>query len=328
MTHLPWRQAWTEALYGKEGFYRHNLPADHFRTASQAGAELVAHALSTLMERHGLRRVVEVGAGTGVLLTEVWRRRPQTDLVAVEVRPRPAGLPPAIAWQAEFPDLDDVPTLLLGWELLDVVPVTVAGRGPDGLWLELTVRPDGRQRVGGTVTPEERRWLRRWTPPAQRGSVEVGLAREEFWAGLAGRVPSGLALAVDYGFEAPDPGDGPGQLPLTITGFRDGRQVPPVPDGSCDITSHVRWDSLRTHLREKLHLDSELTTQREALGDLGVVEPDVDPDLMSRDPTRYLESLVARGRFRELTDPAGLGGFGWLLTPLGRPSSGRSPLEG
>src|SRR5262249_62244441 len=69
--------------------------------------------------------------------------------------------------------------------------------------------------------------------------AEVGAPRDAAWADAVRAVTRGLALAVDYGHLANGrPAFG------SLTGFRDGRQVPPVPDGSCDLTAHVAIDSV------------------------------------------------------------------------------------
>lgn len=57
----------------------------------------------------------------------------------------------------------------------------------------------------------------------------------------------------------------------TLTGFRSGREVRPVPDGSCDLTSHVALDACAAAVTA---VDGtappELLTQREALHHLGI----------------------------------------------------------
>jgi hypothetical protein len=52
-------------------------------------------------------------------------------------------------------------------------------------------------------------------------------------------VAHGLALAVDYGHNA----SGRPRLG-TLTGFRDGREVEPTADGSCDLTVAVALDAV------------------------------------------------------------------------------------
>ena len=56
---------------------------------------------------------------------------------------------------------------------------------------------------------------------------------------LGSRVRRGAVLAVDYGHTVGErPADG------TLTAYRAGALVVPVPDGSCDLTAHVAIDSL------------------------------------------------------------------------------------
>ena len=90
--------------------------------------------------------------------------------------------------------------------------------------------------------------------------VEVGSARDLAWADLVARVRRGTLLAVDYGHTR---GDRPAHG--TLTAYRDGALVAPVPDGSCDLTAHVAVDALD---------HDEVTTQRTALRDLGVDRDD------------------------------------------------------
>ena len=140
------------------------------------------------------------------------------------------------------------------------------------------------------------------------------------------RLRSGLALAVDYGHRrAARPAGG------TLTGYRDGRQVPPVPDGSCDLTAHVAMDSL---------VHDDLVDQRTALRRLGVSGATPPYELATGDPAAYLAALAtssaaaaltARGRAGRLLvgvadrDPArgGTGPAGYVT--LGRSACERTP---
>src|SRR5450756_2643242 len=108
--------------------------------------------------------------------------------------------------------------------------------------------------VGSEMCIRDRFWPAHHLETGDR--VEIGQARDIAWDNLVSRVGSGLAIAVDYGHTI-DSRPAPG----TLTGFRQGRQVLPVPDGSCDLTAHVAMDSL-TH--------DELIDQRTALRALGV----------------------------------------------------------
>jgi SAM-dependent MidA family methyltransferase len=134
--------------------------------------------------------------------------------------------------------------------------------------------------------------------------VEIGWPRDVAWADAVSRVRRGYALAVDYGhLRAGRPGLG------TLTGFRDGRQVAPVPDGSCDVTAHVAMDAVAGAVGTPYML----VTQREALRALGIDGGRPTIDLAHTDPAGYLRALSAAGAAGELIDPAGLGGHWWLL---------------
>jgi SAM-dependent MidA family methyltransferase len=126
--------------------------------------------------------------------------------------------------------------------------------------------------------------------------VEVGAARDLAWAAAVARVRRGLAVAVDYGHTRAD------RRP-TLTGYRDGRQVLPVPDGTRDLTAHVALDSCAAAT------GSVLVRQRDALQSLGI-----SAALPPSGPA-YGVLLEQASQARELLDPEGLGGFGWLLRP-------------
>ncbi len=138
--------------------------------------------------------------------------------------------------------------------------------------------------------------------------AEVGRTRDEAWAAATGRLTRGLAVAVDYAHSI-------GTRPFggTLTGYRQGRQVAPVPDGSCDITAHVALDACAAAA------PGLLTTQRAALRALGVSGDRPARELAIADPPAYLRGLQAAGEAAELTDPAGLGSFGWLVCAVGVP---------
>jgi SAM-dependent MidA family methyltransferase len=127
----------------------------------------------------------------------------------------------------------------------------------------------------------------------------------------------GVAVAVDYAHRRADrPRDG------SLTGYRDGRQVPPVPDGSCDITSHVALDACAAAGTAAGATATALTTQRAALHALGLSSRRPPREHAVRDPVAYLAALSRAGEAAELTDPDGLGGFGWLVQSAGLPLPG------
>ena len=293
------------ALYGADGFYRSaGAPGRHFRTAAHTG-HIWATAIATQVEQihDDLGQpadftVVEVGAGNGELLealaqigSDRWR------LFGVDVAPRPDRLPSTIDWRSELPE--EFVGVLLAVEWLDVVPVDVVELTDDGPRL-VEVRADGEERLGAAVSDRDSAWLDQWWPLADVGDrAEVGWPRDEAWDDAVARLKTGVAIAIDYA--AVPARDVAG----TLTGYKEGRQVMPVPDGSMDITAHVLFESLGP---------GELLTQREALRHLGVrgERPQRDGDT-----AHYLAALAHAGDEAELIDPGGLGGFTWLVQTVG-----------
>ncbi|MCA1710778.1 MAG: SAM-dependent methyltransferase [Actinobacteria bacterium] len=274
-----------QALYGPGGFYSRERPAGHFRTSVTAGP-LFASAVRELAGRvdEALGRpdpfdVVDVGTGGGELLAM---------LPDVPARWRLVGVD-------RHDTLPLVTGLLFANEWLDNVPLDVTF---DDRLVE--VAADGTERLGGPAPAEALAWALQWWPDRRR--VEVGLTRDRAWADAVGRVERGLAVAVDYGHVGPD-------VRTTLTGYRDGREVPPVPDGSCDLTAHVAFASCAAGAR--------LLRQSEALSLLGIASVRPDRRMAVDDPRGYLALLAQAGAAAELLDPRGLGAFGWIVHPVG-----------
>lgn len=314
---LPWRTAMERALYGPGGFFLRERPAGHFRTSVHASpryagavAELLCR-VDAALDRPAELAFVDMAAGGGELCAGVLAAVPaavaaRLRTYAVELAPRPAGLDPRVTWAAEPPR--GVRGLLFANEWLDNVPLDVTEAGEDGVVRYVEVRAaDGAERLGRPVEGADERWLRRWWPAVFAGDVpgaraEVGRPRDEAWSAAVGTLTAGLAVAADYGHvRAARPPYG------TLTGYRDGRQVPPVPDGSCDLTAHVAADSLPGAL---------LVPQRAALPALGLTAPRPPLALASTDPAAYVRALAAASEAASLTAPGGLGDFTWALTPV------------
>jgi SAM-dependent MidA family methyltransferase len=302
---IRWQQAMAEALYGPGGFFvAGSAPVAHFRTSGLASPAF-AGALVRLVV------AVDVGAGRGELLRTLSALAPASlaarlRLTAVELAPRPADLPASVRWQDRPPER--VAGVLLGIEWLDNVPLDVGELDAEGVPRLVLVQPaTGAESLGPPLAGPDAAWLARWwpgrgLPPGAR--VEVGLPRDRAWAAAVSTVEHGVALAVDYGHlsdRRPTFG--------TLTGFRGGRQVAPVPDGGCDVTAHVAMDSVASAAGGAY----TLVTQREALRALGVDGARPPRALASRDPAGYVRALAAASAAAELTDPAGLGGHYWLL---------------
>jgi SAM-dependent MidA family methyltransferase len=304
------------ALYGDRGYYRTpGSAARAFRTSAHVGSPWPA-AMHTLAARVDDSlghpddfRIVDVGAGGGELLRALCELAPQQwTLHGVDLAPRPAGLPDRVRWTDRPPAATT--GLMLAAELLDVVPVDVVELAADGV-RQVIVDAGGNESLGGPPSAADTAWLARWWPLTAMGHrAEVGSPRDLLWQGLTARLERGVAVAVDYAVRRPPDAAG------TLTGYRDGRQVSPVPDGRSDLTAHVMFDSL-------LGDDDLLVSQRNALAALGVTGR---PPRVEGGTDRFLAELSAAGAAAELLDPAGLGGFTWLVHGTG-PESRREMAE-
>ncbi|KUN95499.1 SAM-dependent methyltransferase [Streptomyces caeruleatus] len=315
-----WRAAAEAALYGPDGFYRRpEGPAGHFRTSVHA-SPLFAGAVARLLCRvdEALGRpvsldFVDMAAGRGELVTGVLAALPaevaaRTRAYAVELADRPGTLDHRIEWLPEPPRR--ITGLLFANEWLDNVPLEVAEVDSAGVPRLVLVRRDGTERLGEPVAGAESEWLARWWPSASAAEgtrAEIGLPRDEAWAGAVSALDRGLAVAVDYAHTAATrPAFG------TLTGFREGRGTAPVPDGSCDITAHVALDACALP-------GARLLSQRAALRSLGITGARPPLELASTRPAEYVRALATAGEAAELTASGGLGDFGWLVQRVGIP---------
>ena len=352
------------------GFFVREQPGAHFRTSVHA-SPLFAGAVARLLlyvdealGRPGELAMVDVGAGRGELLTGVLAALPADAAArvrpyAVERAPRPAGLDERIVWSHRLPARAELVGLLFANEWLDNVPVDVVEVGSDGLPHTVLVRAaDGAEQLGEPLPGgPDADWLARWWPlttepsgpaaegdgPAAKGDgpaaepepglsavglrAEVGRPRDEAWSAAVRTLGRGLAVAVDYAhFREDRPPFG------TLTGYLDGREADPVPDGSRDITAHVALDACAAAGAAAAAAAAaaataeepggqaappELLSQRIALHTLDVRGTRPPLTLASTDPAAYVRQLAAAGEAAELTDPAGLGAFSWLVQRLG-----------
>ncbi|THV30251.1 SAM-dependent methyltransferase [Glycomyces paridis] len=302
MGYERWSTAMNRALYGPGGFYRRERPRDHFTTSARhpAFAEALARLVTAAFDRLGRPEdftVVDVGADTGDLLArlsglEHWR------LVGVDLRPRPEGLPERIVWRPEPPER--FTGVLLACELLDNVPCDVAVVAGGERRYE-AVNPEGATRPGARLDAADEAWLDRWWPIREDGErAEIGRPRDDAWRALTARLVRGTALAVDYGHTRSARPEGG-----TMTGFRNGRAMAPVPDGSMDLTAHVAVDAIECDHRER---------QSEALRALGLTTARPALTQAYEDPAGYAAALARASAAATLTDNTGLGAHWWLRT--------------
>jgi SAM-dependent MidA family methyltransferase len=317
VTWTSWDQAWDQALYGESGFYRQAAgPAGHFSTATQGVpniGEQLARTLLTQMEREGLGTFVDMGCGRGELLEQVHRLNPQVRCIGVDIVARPQ-LSDGIGW-LESPGGRRLPdalsglsaTLMFANEWLDVVPCPIGELDENGELREVLVDvPTSQERLGDLLSGPDLVWCQSFWPSGELETgdrVEIGVSRDEAWDDLLSRLESGLAIAVDYGHTTDTrPPQG------TLTGFSHGRQVMPVPDGSCDLTAHVAMDSL-TH--------DEIVDQRGALQRLGLSGRIPPHDLATSNPSAYLQGLSTASAASALMAKGGLGDFLWAFRHVG-----------
>jgi len=315
------------ALYGPKGFYRRpEGPAGHFRTSVHASPLFAAAVLRLLREvddalgRPGQLCLVDIGAGRGELLRAVLDAlgtEPPAErlrLVAVELADRPDGLPEQIEWLTRPPA--GISGLIFANEWLDNVPCDIAQIGPAGPRL-VEVASDGAERLAGEPDDSQQAWLEHWWPTWRTGLLgeraEIGLMRDVAWAEAVGTLTAGAAVAVDYAHAVDT------RPPFgTLTGYAHGREVPPVPDGECDLTAHVALDACAAAAQHAASW-GVLMDQRTALRRLGIDGGRPDLAQASADPLGYVRALSRASAATELTDPAGLGRFGWLVQGVGMP---------
>ncbi|WP_433264939.1 SAM-dependent methyltransferase [Micromonospora vinacea] len=263
----------------------------------------------------------EIPAGiTGVLLATEWLDNVPLD-IAVHTEDGwryllvdPDNAAESVGGPVSRADLDWLTTW---WPSLASPPSTDSDPDLGATWTDATSgRESGfraaRPAEGSSLTARSRPGCPE-TPHSDH-RAEIGRTRDEAWANAVQKIERGMAVAVDYGhLREARPVDG------TLTGYRGGRQVPPVPDGSSDVTAHVAMDSVASAGAAVARCAYSLVLQREALRALGADGGRPPLSLAGTDPVGYVRALAAASAVAELTDPAGLGGHWWLRQPVGIP---------
>ena len=319
---LPWSAAMDRALYGPKGFFRQAAgPAAHFRTSVHASPLFATAVLQLLRETdaalgHPPRlSLVDIGAGRAELLTSVahqlgedplWAR---LHLVAVELADRPKDLPDWIEWVPRPPK--GISGLIIANEWLDNVPCDVVELGSDGRARLVEVAPDGSERPAGEPNNSQQAWLECWWPTWRTGRLgdraEIGLMRDAAWADAVATLDEGVAVAIDYAHAVDS------RPPFgSLTGYAEGRQVPPIPDGGCDLTAHVALDACAAAAQHVADWTRQLD-QRTVLHRLGIDGARPDLSTAASNPLGYVRALSRASAAAELTDPSGLGAFEWLV---------------
>ena len=331
MTWERWGAAMERTLYGPEGFYTSGAgaPGRDFRTSSTASPHfarallrLAAH-VDAALDFPDPFTVVEVAAARGALLhafrnhvaTEAPHLAARLRLVGVDLAPRPDGLGD-IEWLHEVADIRLFDGLLVANEWLDNVPCDVVEHHASyAAYVE--VDEAGNERLAGRVDRADQDWLDRWWPLVDEGErAELGHRRDAAWCQAVAKLDRGLALTMDYAHDLAQREAGLWARG-TLTGYREGRQTAPRPDGSADITAHVALDAVAAAGVVGGATDTVVTDQRAALKALGVTGGRPDLALATSDPQAYLRALGGAGEEAELIARGGLGDFGWLAQGVG-----------
>jgi len=255
-------------------------------------------------------RLVEMGPGTGVLMSDILRAaervpefRRAVDLWLVETseplraeqRERLGDTP---RWAASLDEVPGgAPLMLAANELLDCLPVRQFIRLAGG-WAErlVDVSPDGD--LVFALAPSA---ASATLPDAPQGVLlEVSAAQVALGAELGGRVArdGGLALLIDYGRAEPGYGD-------TLQALRGHRKEHPLASpGLADLTAHADFPALQEAARRQGAVSPPVLTQGDFLVRLGIgaraeALANARPDRAAT-IERQLERLVSPDQMGEL----------------------------
>jgi SAM-dependent MidA family methyltransferase len=351
-----WRTAWHDALLGPAGFYSTGPgslsasgPAGHFRTSAVVGqGQAVAAAILAVLTDVDIRlghperlEVIEIGAGEGTLANSLMSAiaadssgslSERVRMTCIDVHERPVGLIPSISWitgpaHDVLKDTYAVNGLVVAHEWFDTIACDVLQVDADRHLRVVLVDAAGVESLGprlvdaqacaqiGVDSATITDWVDRWWPlagePGQR--IEVGLTRDDTMRTLTKAMMSGTILAIDYGHDV-------NSRRSTLAGYRNGRLVSVIPDGSCDITAHVAFDSCAQAAKDIAEttgrsIATSTRLQREVLGPLVALVRWPDPASANSNPEHYATELESMSNVIELTGPD-LGDFTWLRVDI------------
>jgi len=243
------------------GYYMSRDPfgaAGDFTTSpeiSQMFGELLglwAAEVWTSMGSPGHVRLVELGPGRGTLMSDALRAirivppfREALDVWLVETSPTLAMMQHellldcgvAVSWVQSLKDVPEGPTIVIGNEFLDALPVRQFVR-VSGQWRERLIRLDEGGNLAFDVARNPERLIE---AKGRDGEVlEVSPAGHRFMFELGSRLvkQNGAALLIDYGHSATGFGD-------TLQALRAHRYVDPLEaPGDSDLTAHVDFAAM------------------------------------------------------------------------------------
>lgn len=321
---IPFETFMDIALYGDGGFFasgplRSSATGD-FLTSPEV-SPWFGRTIGRFLAERQVDHVVEVGGGSGSLLTPLLAELPDTVTAwAVEASPmardRLVGI---VSLDHVVSSLTDLPTGLSGAiianELIDNLPVALAVRTGDG-WVEhsVSLKGDAFTFVETPVRPEVAAWADDYGGAVPEGGiVEVQLTAAA-WLRQAIQLVAGVIILIDYGgtIEELEPRRQLGTL-RTYRGHHLGPD-PLLEPGETDITVDVNFSALvatAEHLGGTVSLDR----QDDFLAEWGLRR--VVSDLRQReleaaragDTMAQLATKSERVDAQTLLHPRGLGDF-------------------
>jgi SAM-dependent MidA family methyltransferase len=322
------------ALYHSDnGYYSSKEPsygrAGDYLTAPSASpwyAEVLAAFVADIAGRVGAVTIVDLGSGDGSFVAHLSSARASEgkrwirELVSIERSEsmrrhqleRFRATVPSIRVLAPGADFESSgPLLFHASELYDAMPVhRVVGRGSEirELWVELfegelrwSERPASHAVVdyfaGHDVTLKD-------------GQIaEANLAAEATHRAALGRASSeGLALTLDYGYDAArlyDPRGRAGGSLATYRGHRVGRDPLRAP-GVDDLTAHVNWNDLRRGAQQAGWSEIGFWPLAEFLVRAGIGRV-VDDGGIGMSADLDARTVTERQEVKRLLDPDGMG---------------------
>lgn len=320
------------ALYGPEGYYSTRAPigfAGDYLTAPETtplfGATLSRLATATwrALGRPEHFEVVDVGAGSGALLRDLWEALRAEDpecalaaeLAAIEISPAAeraqartlGGM--RVSRARSLAALGPVSGLVIANELLDALPFHLVSRR-DGELRELRVAMADEGFAFVQAEPSDAR-LAEEAPPLEEGEqAAVPLTAYDWIAALPDEIGRGVVVVIDYpSTERPD-------VRAYFRHTSGGHPLERV--GEQDITAALDFARLRAHAERAGLTVVDERTQAEFLAELGFderVQTIADPG--PRDPAGKLRAASARNAARSVVDPHGMGAFSVLVLAKG-----------